>query len=245
MKVKTPEPKPSKSDNKRVQPRNRIKYTAGQLRQLECVFMSSQYPDSCTLEELSNTLSINTERLSIWFQNRRSKFKRQAKGSHVNWMRQQLYHQGSQSSRDINNQSDKCHVLSPPVNNNAVPEAPKSNLNYYGMNYPAAVPGCDPSYFTTSPMFHQMTTSYPSSSERISASDYTHSPLLLPHMNEISYPQMVSFPQQNPSYPQQSPSYPQQSPTYTSPSTSPSEHDHSYLPSYTFPGTQLAFTPIA
>lgn len=31
MKVKTPEPKPSKSDNKRVQPRNRIKYTAGQV----------------------------------------------------------------------------------------------------------------------------------------------------------------------------------------------------------------------
>ncbi|XP_046361024.2 uncharacterized protein LOC124138431 [Haliotis rufescens] len=174
----------------------------------------------------------------IWFQNRRSKFKRQAKGSHVNWMRQQLYRQGSQSSRDINNQSDKCHVLSPPVNNNAIPEAPKSNLSYYGMNYPAAVPGCDPSYFTTSPVFHQMTTPYPSSSERIAAPDYTHSPLLLPHMNEISYPQMVSFPQQNPSYPQQSP-------TYTSPSTSPSEHDHSYLPSYTFPGTQLAFTPIA
>lgn len=112
------------------------------------------------------------------------------------------------------------------------------SLNYYGMNYPAAVPGCDPSYFTTSPVFHQMTTSYPSSNERIGASDYTHSPLLLPHMNEISYPQMVSFTQQNPSYPQQSP-------TYTSPSTSPSEHDHSYLPSYTFPGTQLAFTPIA
>lgn len=48
----------------------------------------------------------------IWFQNRRSKFKRQSKDGHVAWMRKQLYHGGTIQSRD-SSQKERCHVLTP------------------------------------------------------------------------------------------------------------------------------------
>ena len=56
----------------------------------------------------------------IWFQNRRSKFKRQRQADHMNWMRKQIF----QSKDDVNSGnvlgtpklpalSSACHVLSP------------------------------------------------------------------------------------------------------------------------------------
>ncbi|XP_046372919.1 homeobox protein OTX1 B-like [Haliotis rufescens] len=159
MKVKSPEIKPGKSDvSKRVLPvRNRIKYSAVQLRQLEKVFLSSQYPDSSILEDLSNTINIDVERLSIWFQNRRSKFKRQSKDGHVAWMRKQLYHGGTIQSRD-SSQKERCHVLTPRAPSTCTDAADKarSNLHY--------LPSAEPSYPPTSDYTCSLTTSstYPS-----------------------------------------------------------------------------------
>ncbi|XP_076076142.1 paired box protein Pax-3-like [Mytilus galloprovincialis] len=73
--------------------RQRTKYTKEQLEALERVFISNQYPDSLTTDELADQLEISNEKVSIWFQNRRSKFKRQCKDSQVTWMRNQVYDQ--------------------------------------------------------------------------------------------------------------------------------------------------------
>ncbi|XP_052071131.1 paired mesoderm homeobox protein 2-like [Mytilus californianus] len=64
-----------------------------QLEALERVFIANQYPDSLTTDELADQLEISNEKVSIWFQNRRSKFKRQYRDSQVTWMRNQVYDQ--------------------------------------------------------------------------------------------------------------------------------------------------------
>ncbi|KAK3609537.1 hypothetical protein CHS0354_007341 [Potamilus streckersoni] len=101
--------------------RSRTKYTEAQIQFLERVFQQTQYPDSPMLEELSVKLEVAAERLSIWFQNRRSKFKRQSKDGHVLWMRKQIFDR--QDPRDLSlpyatetgaRDKNQCHVLSPP-----------------------------------------------------------------------------------------------------------------------------------
>ncbi|OWF38219.1 paired box protein Pax-6-like [Mizuhopecten yessoensis] len=85
--------------------RNRIKYTTEQLERLEREFGISHYPDTATMENLAFGLNVSLDRVSIWFQNRRSKFKRQSKDSHVTWMRKQIFNQDTSST--------SCRVVQP------------------------------------------------------------------------------------------------------------------------------------
>ncbi|KAL5008847.1 hypothetical protein ScPMuIL_014428 [Solemya velum] len=113
----------TKTDLKRVTPpvnngsakprglRTRTKYTPTQLDALERVFTETQYPDSDAMEQLADSLNVSVEKISIWFQNRRAKFKRQTKDKHVTWMRKQIFHQ--EATPPSSNQAS-CHVLSPP-----------------------------------------------------------------------------------------------------------------------------------
>ncbi|XP_041349408.1 paired box protein Pax-6-like [Gigantopelta aegis] len=122
--------------------RNRIKYTDVQLACLEKVFCHTQYPDTYTMEELTKTLDINGERLAIWFQNRRSKFKRQSKDGYVSWMRNQLYQ--SPHTQPAGMQPVDGHVLSASVQTTWTEpnvRRPSSNLHYMPPAYrPYAVP---------------------------------------------------------------------------------------------------------
>ncbi|XP_048259298.1 homeobox protein OTX1 B-like [Haliotis rufescens] len=236
MKVKSPETKPSKCTvNKTIVPaRNRIKYSASKLRQLEKVFVSSQYPDSSILEDLSNTINIDVERLSIWFQNRRSKFKRQSKGAHVNWMRQQLYQQGTSRSRDVT-ATDECHVLTPPTTSKKddVKDKPKSNLHYL----PSTGPGCS-SVTDYDPVYNPLM--YPSShnvysalSDAVSCTRPTQNTLHYPHlMTETSF-QVTPCPQQWTEYSNQS--------NFSSPGT---PYYQNYLPHFNFLSDQMTFPQI-
>nr|XP_022296381.1 homeobox protein DLX-3-like [Crassostrea virginica] len=111
----------------------RTKYSPEQLSLLEGAFGESQYPDTDTLEDLADTLGVCTDKVSVWFQNRRSKFKRQSKDSHVAWMRKQLYDTDMRSSCQHSPPDAKQHVLSPPEQH-TVPDntgsPPNSNLHY-------------------------------------------------------------------------------------------------------------------
>ncbi|XP_067682592.1 homeobox protein OTX1 B-like [Haliotis asinina] len=203
MKVKSPETKPSKcSINKAIVPsRNRIKYSASQLAQLEKVFLSSQYPDSSILEDLSNTINIDVERLS----NRRSMFKRQSKGAHLNWMRQQLYQQGTSLSRDIT-VPDKCHVLTPPTatKKDDVKDKPKSNLHYLPSTGPgySSLTDYDPVYNPL--MFTSSHNVYSALTDAVSSTRPVQSALHYPHvMTETSF-QATPSPQQWTEYSSQS-----------------------------------------
>jgi len=44
---------------------------------LEMAFHKTHYPDVGMVDRLADTLRINTERISVWFQNRRARFKRE------------------------------------------------------------------------------------------------------------------------------------------------------------------------
>ncbi|KAL5017951.1 hypothetical protein ScPMuIL_003673 [Solemya velum] len=108
-----PPPNVSTVNKKQAKPRGlrtRTKYTPAQLDALERVFTETQYPDSDAMEQLADILDVSAQKISIWFQNRRAKFKRQTKDSQVSWMRKQIFHQ--EASPPSNNQAS-CHVLSP------------------------------------------------------------------------------------------------------------------------------------
>ncbi|XP_069118692.1 paired box protein Pax-6-like [Argopecten irradians] len=125
------------SDRKCSQ-RNRIKYTSAQLERLEREFGISHYPDTATMEDLAMTLNVSLDRVSIWFQNRRSKFKRQSKDSQVTWMRKQIFHQDATSASGSivpPKFVPQRHVLSAPTyppsrRRDMAWSRPSSNLHY-------------------------------------------------------------------------------------------------------------------
>ncbi|CAF0929540.1 unnamed protein product [Adineta steineri] len=59
--------------------RTRIQYTLQQLQTLEEAFQHNHYPEVTTVDALAELLDVRHEKISIWFQNRRSRFKRQQK----------------------------------------------------------------------------------------------------------------------------------------------------------------------
>ena len=63
----------------RYKRRSRTTYSKSQLDCLEQTFQKSQYPEIKTVDDLSQTLNLSTERISIWFQNRRARFKKARK----------------------------------------------------------------------------------------------------------------------------------------------------------------------
>eukprot|EP00105_Crassostrea_gigas_P000841 XP_011412796.1 PREDICTED: paired mesoderm homeobox protein 2 [Crassostrea gigas] len=97
------------SEPKKVPTRSRIKYRQDQLETLEESFRSHQYPDSESIENLAEKVGVSSERVAIWFQNRRAKFKRESKDAQMNWMRKQFYTE----NQDVTVTSEKTsHLIS-------------------------------------------------------------------------------------------------------------------------------------
>ncbi|XP_052778660.1 uncharacterized protein LOC128216111 [Mya arenaria] len=100
--------------------RGRIKYRPEQVEILEGIFLADHYPDGEQQERLAAELGVTLERISIWFQNRRSKFKRQRQSDHVAWMRAQIFQNeaGNPNKYTFGTPvlpplTSACHVLSP------------------------------------------------------------------------------------------------------------------------------------
>lgn len=69
----------SNANSSRYRRRSRTTYSKSQLDVLESTFQKTHYPEIRLVDDLSSTLNLSTERISIWFQNRRARFKKSRK----------------------------------------------------------------------------------------------------------------------------------------------------------------------
>ncbi|MEN2498502.1 MAG: hypothetical protein MHMPM18_002791 [Marteilia pararefringens] len=60
-------------DNRKKKRQNRYNYTILQIRILKSIFEDTQYPTQYDILEISKSLGIPTDKISIWFQNKRSR----------------------------------------------------------------------------------------------------------------------------------------------------------------------------
>ena len=71
--------------------RSRVNFTIPQIQVLETIFFQTQYPDVTVVEALAQRLDLPVEKICTWFQNRRSKFRRESKRGHIEMMRKQMF----------------------------------------------------------------------------------------------------------------------------------------------------------
>ena len=89
----------AKMNAMRSKRRTRTKFTKHQLDILEATFNKTHYPDVTVVDRLSNLLNLATERISIWFQNRRARYKKTKKQDPSNL-------NGEEDEDEANNESD-------------------------------------------------------------------------------------------------------------------------------------------
>lgn len=93
--------KPKEKNGRLVRRRNRVQFTQMQIDAMEAVFDKSHYPEVHVIDRLSDKLGISIERLSIWFQNRRAKFKKSKRSVNVG-----SYDSGFDAKIQVNDNDD-------------------------------------------------------------------------------------------------------------------------------------------
>ncbi|XP_041349479.1 mucin-5AC-like [Gigantopelta aegis] len=63
--------------------KSRTNYTPAQVRSLERVFLDTPYPESQVMEDLSKNLNIPEQKLKVWFQNKRARWRRRVQENKV------------------------------------------------------------------------------------------------------------------------------------------------------------------
>ncbi|CAO4385612.1 unnamed protein product [Caenorhabditis nigoni] len=71
----------SQSDEAGKKKRNRITFDSAQIDEMEKVFAENQYPDATSRDQLASRIQLHEERVQIWFQNRRAKYRREQKNT--------------------------------------------------------------------------------------------------------------------------------------------------------------------
>lgn len=92
------------TDEPKKPKRTRTAYSNYQLDQLELIFSQTQYPDVFLREELANRLGIKEDRIQVWFQNRRARYRKQERTGSVSLRsryRQRRLQKAIQDSRNV------------------------------------------------------------------------------------------------------------------------------------------------
>ena len=92
--------------------RTRVNFTIPQIQVLETIFSQTQYPDVTVVEALAQRLDLPVEKICTWFQNRRSKFRRESKSGHIEMMQKQMFQEGKVVSTSFLNNSHKSVIKS-------------------------------------------------------------------------------------------------------------------------------------
>jgi len=121
--------RPLMHNGKRV--RNpRTVYSSAQVQQLDISFQGSQYPTRPERAELASALDLTQNQVKIWFQNKRSKYKKQAKVGHAGGasVLPGDLDGASPASSSENPSSPMENSLSPnPMMNHQLPSSPSPN----------------------------------------------------------------------------------------------------------------------
>nr|XP_002740551.2 PREDICTED: paired mesoderm homeobox protein 2-like [Saccoglossus kowalevskii] len=102
--------------------RSRTTYSRQQLDALERIFSQEQYPDLVVREDIADKLKLDEERVQIWFQNRRAKFKKTHKEGRMAWMRQHMYGLPTSEYQSMND------VLGESIGNRFITSPPSSHI---------------------------------------------------------------------------------------------------------------------
>ncbi|XP_047391260.1 homeobox protein ESX1-like, partial [Sciurus carolinensis] len=72
----TPEGDGSVVPEDRQPPPNHIRFTQGQLQELESIFQCNQYPTGPARKEIARQMGVTEARVQVWFKNRRARWRR-------------------------------------------------------------------------------------------------------------------------------------------------------------------------
>ena len=92
--------------------RTRVNFTIPQIQVLETIYSQTQYPDVTVVEALAQRLDLPVEKICTWFQNRRSKFRRESKSGHIEMMRKQMFQDDKVASTSFLNNNYKSVIKS-------------------------------------------------------------------------------------------------------------------------------------